>query len=166
MVVLLMGVSGSGKTTVGRLLAAQLGWEFADADDYHSAENVKKMQCGIPLTDVDRARWLETLRIGISEWIAAGKNGVLACSALKRAYRDILVVDPAVRVVYLKGSPELLHERLHARLDHFMTEQMLGSQLATLEEPKDVIVVEVDQSVAKIVHEISRRLEPKCGTAD
>lgn len=158
MVVLLMGVSGSGKTTVGKLLASQLGWEFADADDYHSTENVKKMQCGIPLNDADRAPWLEMLRIGISEWIAAGKNGVLACSALKRAYRDILVVDPAVRVVYMKGSPELLHERLHARLDHFMTEQMLASQLATLEEPENAIVVGVDQSVEKIVEEIRGRL--------
>jgi gluconokinase len=158
MVVLLMGVSGSGKTTVGKLLAIQLGWEFTDADNYHSAANVKKMQSGIPLTDADRTPWLDAVRGLISEWIAAEKNGVLACSALKRSYRDILVTSPAVKVVYLKGSPELLSERLRARVGHFMTEQMLASQLATLEEPENAIVIEVDQSTEEIVNEIRGRL--------
>src|ERR1700691_4834666 len=95
-VILLMGVAGAGKTTGGKLLASQLGWEFADADDYHSATNVEKMRHGIPLTDADRAPWLEALRVLISSWLAMGKNAVLACSALKQSYRDILQVSPDV----------------------------------------------------------------------
>src|ERR1700704_1799737 len=120
MVLLLMGVSGAGKTTVGKLLASQLGWDFADADDYHSAANVERMRKGIPLTDADREPWLESLRSLILAWIAGGKNGVLACSALKKAYRDKLVVGPEVRVVYLKGDRELLRDRLLLRRGHYM----------------------------------------------
>jgi len=157
-VILLMGVSGSGKTTVGQLLASQLGWEFADGDDYHPAANVEKMRNGIPLTDADRAPWLETLRALIAGWIAAGKNVVLACSALRRAYRESLRVAPEVRVVYLKGTPQLLRERLHARVGHFMTERMLESQLAALEEPEDAVVVDVDRAPARIVAEILARM--------
>ena len=153
-VILLMGASGSGKTTVGRLLASQLGWEFADGDDYHPAANVEKMRNGIPLTDADRAPWLETLRARIAGWIAAKRNAALACSALKRAYRERLRIGPEVRVVYLRGTPELLRERLRARVGHFMTERMLESQLAALEEPEDAVVVDVDRSPAEIVAEI------------
>ena len=158
MVILLMGVSGSGKTSVGQLLASELGWEFADADDYHPAANVEKMRNGIPLTDADRAPWLETLRVLIAGWIAAKRNAVLACSALKRAYRESLRVAPEVQVVYLKGTPELLRQRLHARVGHFMTERMLESQLAALEEPEDAVVVDVDRSPAEITAEILARL--------
>ena len=158
MVIVLMGVSGARKTTVGQLLASQLGWDFADADDYYPAANLEKMRAGIPLTDADRAPWLETLRALIAGWIAAGKNVVLACSALKRAYREILQVAPDVRIVYLKGTPQLLHQRLHSRHGHFMTEQMLESQLATLEEPDDAAVVNIDRSPAEIVTEIRARL--------
>jgi gluconokinase len=154
MVILLMGVSGAGKTTVGQLLASQLGWDFADADDYHPPANVEKMRTGIPLTDADRAPWLEALHALITAWIAMQKNAVLACSALKRAYRDSLQIAPEVQVVYLKGTPELLHQRLHSRHGHFMTEQMLESQLATLEEPDDAAAVNVDRSPAEIVTEI------------
>ena len=159
MVVLLMGVSGAGKTTVGKLLASQLGWEFADADDYHSAANVEKMRNGIPLTDADRGPWLESLRSVIVEWIAAGKNGVLACSALKKEYRDRLVVGPEVRVVYLKGDRELLRERLLLRRGHYMKEAMLESQIATLEEPGDAIVVDARRTPEEIVREIRLRLD-------
>src|SRR5882762_9876963 len=153
-----MGVSGSGKTTVGQLLASQLGWEFADGDDYHPAANVEKMRNGIPLTDADRAPWLETLRALIAGWIAAGKNAVLACSALKRVYRESLRVAPEVQVVHLRGTPELLRERLRGRVGHFMTERMLESQLAALEEPEDAVAVEVDRAPARIVAEILARL--------
>jgi gluconokinase len=157
-VILLMGVSGSGKTTVGRLLASQFGWEFADGDDYHPAANVEKMRNGIPLTDADRAPWLGTLRALIASWIAAGKNAVLACSALKQAYRQSLRIGPEVQVVYLRGTPPLLKQRLRARLGHFMTERMLESQLGALEEPDDAVVVDVDRSPAEIGAEIRARL--------
>jgi gluconokinase len=153
-----MGVSGAGKTTVGKLLASELGWPFADGDDYHSAENVQKMRNGIPLTDADRAPWLESLRALISGWIAAGKNGVLACSALKQKYREFLRVAPEVQIIYLKGSSQLLQHRLHARRGHYMTEQMLASQLEALEEPKDAVVVDIDRSPGKIVAEIRAKL--------
>ena len=158
MVILLMGVSGSGKTTVGQLLASQLGWEFADGDDYHPAANVEKMRNGIPLTDADRAPWLETLRALIAGWIAAGENAVLACSALKRTYRENLQIGPDVQVVYLRGTPQLLRQRLRTRIGHFMTERMLESQLAALEEPEDAVVVDVDRAPARIVAEILARL--------
>jgi gluconokinase len=153
-VVLLMGVSGAGKTTVGKLLASDLGWQFADADDYHSAANVEKMRNGTPLTDADRGPWLDGLRALIVEWIAAGENGVLACSALKKEYRDRLVVGPEVRVVYLKGDRELLRERLLLRRAHYMKEGMLESQIATLEEPDDAIVVDARMMPEEIVREI------------
>jgi gluconokinase len=157
-VVLLMGVSGSGKTTVGKLLASQLRWEFADGDDYHSAANVEKMRNGIPLTDADRAPWLKSLCALIAGWIAQEKNAVLACSALKRLYRESLRIAPGVQVVYLKGTPQLLRQRMHARVDHFMTERMLDSQLATLEEPEDAAVVDVSQSPVEIVAKIRTKL--------
>jgi gluconokinase len=161
-VIVLMGVSGAGKTTVGQLLASQLKWEFADADDYHSATNIEKMRKGIPLTDADRAPWLETLRALITTWIATRKNVVLACSALKHAYREKLRIAPEVQFVYLKGTPQLLHQRLHARRGHYMTEQMLDSQLATLEEPGRALAVDVDRVPADIVSEIrvTLALEP------
>jgi gluconokinase len=158
-VVLLMGVAGAGKTTVGTLLASKLGWEFADADDYHPAANVEKMRNGIPLSDEDRWPWLERLRAVIAQWIVEGKSGVLACSALKQVYRDRLVVEPEVRVVYLKADRERLKRRLLARHGHYMRESMLDSQFATLEEPSDVVVVDADAGVEEVVAEIQGKLE-------
>jgi gluconokinase len=109
-----MGVAGAGKTTVGKLLASQLAWPFADGDDYHPPANLEKMRNGIPLTDSDRAPWLEILRSLIANWIAEGKSAVLACSALKRAYRERLQAGPEVRFVYLKGDVTLLQARLRS----------------------------------------------------
>jgi len=113
-----MGVAGSGKTTVGQLLAQQFEWAFVDADDYHPKANIEKMRAGIPLTDADRASWLEALRAVIGEWVASDQGGVLACSALKQVYREKLVVGPEVRIVYLAGSREVLYRRLQSRAGH------------------------------------------------
>jgi gluconokinase len=158
----MMGVSGAGKTTIGQLLASALGWNFVDADDYHPADNVEKIRNGTPLTDADRAPWLETLRTLIANWIAAGKNTVLACSALKQSYRQALQVGPEVeveiKIVYLKSTPEILRQRLRARRGHFMTERMLASQLAALEAPEDAVTVDADRPPAEVVTEIRARL--------
>jgi gluconokinase len=149
-----MGVTGSGKTTVGRLLARQLGWEFADADDFHPQSNVEKIARGIPLNDEDRVPWLERLRDQIANWIANGQNGVLACSALKRTYRQELNVGPEVRFVYLKGSPDLITQRLRLRRGHFADEKILAGQFADLEEPETGVTVDISQTPEKIVAEI------------
>ena len=161
MIIVLMGVAGAGKTTVGQLLAAELGWTFEDADYYHPARNVEKMQKGLPLTDADRAPWLAALRTLVSNWSATGENAVLACSALKRTYRDQLRVGPEVCLVYLRVAPEALRQRLRARHGHYMTEAMLESQLATLEEPDDALVIDADRALEMIVGEIVRKLKPK-----
>lgn len=153
-----MGVVGAGKTTIGTLLAQKLGWRFADADDFHPKENVEKIRRGIALTDADRAPWLRALRAAIEKWHSEKQNVVLACSALKRSYRDELQVGD-VRFVYLKGSYELIRSRLHARHGHFASESILKSQLADLEEPEDAITVSIDKQPAEIVAEIIRKLD-------
>jgi len=158
MIVIVMGVVGAGKTTVGRLLAEQLAWEFADADDFHPAENVAKIRDGIALDDDDRRPWLERLRTAITLWIAEGHNVVLACSALKRAYRNQLEVGTQVRLVYLKGSADLIGRRLRAREGHFAGEQILASQFADLEEPNGAVVAEINATPPEIVARIREQL--------
>ena len=153
-----MGVTGSGKTTVGNMLAAQLGWEFADADQFHPAANIEKMARGIALTDADREPWLTSLHDAIVKWLADGKGLVLACSALKRSYRQKLGIGGYVRLVYLKGSYDLIAARLHERHGHFATEAILADQLAALEEPGEAIVMSVQASPQQIVAEIRGRL--------
>jgi gluconokinase len=158
MIVIVMGVVGSGKTTVGRLLAEQLGWEFADADDFHPEANVEKIRHGISLRDDDRRPWLQRLRTEIAQWIADGRNVVLACSALKRAYRRELAVGPAVRFVYLKGTAALIAERLRARKGHFAGEPILASQFADLEEPEVAMTVDIAPAPEQIVAAIRKGL--------
>jgi gluconokinase len=153
-----MGPAGSGKTTVGKLLAAQLKWEFADADNFHSPANIEKMSHGIPLRDEDRIPWLHSVREAMLQWDARGKNAVLACSALKRSYRELLQINSNVKLVYLKGSYELLRERLRSRKGHYAGEQILAGQFADLEEPADAIVIDAAQSPEQIVAEIRKRL--------
>jgi gluconokinase len=157
-IVIVMGVVGAGKTTVGSLLAQQLGWQFADADDYHSAESKEKIRRGIPLTDADRGPWLRRLHQEIATWIASGKNVVLACSALKRKYREELKAGPEVRFVYLKGNAALIDSRLRKRKGHFADDKILASQLADLEEPHDAITVAIDKTPAQNVAAIRQQL--------
>ena len=158
MIVIVMGVVGAGKTTVGSMLAAELGWLFADADDFHPPTNVEKIRNGIALTDADRAPWLELLRKAIAGWSPANTNVVLACSALKSIYRHELNIGPEVRFVYLKGSAPLIAGRLHGRHGHFAGESILASQLADLEEPQSAIVADIRETPSQIVHSIRKQL--------
>lgn len=161
MIVLLMGPAGSGKTTVGILLAKQLSWEFADGDDFHSPANKQKMSRGVGLTDEDRVPWLQSIRDAMDQWLAERRSVVLACSALKRSYRERLGVDSDakdIKLVYLKGSYDLLLERLRDRKGHYAREQLLASQLVDLEEPTESITVEVSRSPEQIVVEIRKQL--------
>jgi gluconokinase len=158
MIVIVMGVVGAGKTTIGTLLASQLGWDFADADDFHPESNVEKIRHGISLTDDDREPWLGRLRHAIDNWITEDKNVVLACSALKSAYRSKLSAGPQVQFVYLKGSAELIAGRLHSRHGHFAGESILASQLADLQEPESAVTVNIAKTPEQIVDEIQKRL--------
>jgi len=158
MVVILMGVTGAGKTTVGRALAEQLQWTFADADDYHSAANIAKMRAGISLTDRDRIPWLASLRTAITRWVATGENVVLACSALKSAYRQVLVRNPEVKLVYLRADKKLVAERLAERVNYYMNPQLIDSQFATLQEPADAVKIDAALPVPEAVSNIRRAL--------
>lgn len=159
MFVIVMGVSGCGKSTIGRLLAERLDCPFYDGDDFHPAANIAKMSQGIPLNDEDRAGWLAALADLIRSSLQKGESGVLACSALKQRYRDKLRVDDKqVKFVYLKGSYELIKTRMLARPGHYMKPGMLDSQFAALEEPVDAVIVEIEQIPDEIVEKIITRI--------
>ena len=158
MIILLMGVSGSGKTTIGKLLAETLNWEFSDADNFHPATNIEKMRLGISLNDADRKLWLEDLQAAIKNWLQENKNVVLACSALKTTYRQMLMIDSCIQLVYLKGSFDVIENRLKARQNHFMTEKLLKSQFHDLEEPDNCICVDVSELPEVIVKKIRTAL--------
>ena len=161
MIAVIFGVSGAGKTVVGQLLAQELGWQFYDADDFHSAANIEKMHRGIPLTDEDRQPWLKSLRQLIERCLTAEENAVLACSALKESYRQYLRINEEVKLVYLRGDYDLIAAQLRQRRGHFMNPALLQSQFADLEEPQpgEAIVIELGRSPAELVQEIKSKLE-------
>ena len=161
---IVMGVAGSGKTTVGKALADRLGWDFFDADDFHPAENIAKMAAGIPLNDSDRTPWLTALSDQLFATLKAGRHPVLACSALKESYRKQLVEGKnGVEIIYLKGSYDLLWARLSTRQGHFMKPEMLKSQFATLEEPKNALILDVSMPLEEMLVFV---LEEKFGLAN
>jgi gluconokinase len=153
--IIVMGVAGCGKTTVGKSLAKHMGWDFYDADDFHPPENIAKMANGIPLNDADRSPWLASLRNLISSSLIENRPGVLACSALKESYRQQLLTDSDdAQIVFLKGNYDLIWSRLSMRKDHYMKPQMLQSQFETLEEPANTLTVDISKSINDIVQEI------------
>ncbi|MBW4579980.1 MAG: gluconokinase [Tildeniella nuda ZEHNDER 1965/U140] len=158
MVILVMGVSGSGKTTIGTLLAASLHWQFQDADSFHPAANIEKMRRGLPLSDADRLPWLLAMQQAIADWQQAGIHIVLACSALKAEYRQRLSQSSPIKQVYLKGSFALIQQRLQQRQGHYMKADLLQSQFDSLEEPINALSIDIDQSPEAIVAEIRRSL--------
>ncbi len=158
MVLIIMGVSGSGKTTVGKILSNKLGWIYFEGDEYHPKENVEKMSAGIPLNDDDRKPWLLKLRSIIEDALSHEKNIVLTCSALKKSYREILKVNDDVKFVYLKGSYDLIELRMLQRKNHFMKPGMLKSQFETLEEPEDAITISIDSELNVIIESIVKMI--------
>lgn len=158
MVIVLMGVSGSGKTTVGRLLARRLNWRFHEGDDFHSPANRKKMSEGVPLDEADRRPWLSAIRHVIADSLARRENAVVSCSALGHADRGRLALE-GVQFVYLKGDRELISTRLENRTGHFFAPELLSSQFERLEEPRAALTVSVCQSAEAVADEIARRLE-------
>jgi gluconokinase len=160
-IVIVFGVSGAGKTTIGKLHAQELGWRFYEADDFHSQANIDKLRRGIPLTDDDRWPWLENLRQLIKRSLEAGENAVLACSALKRAYRERLRVSDEVKFVFLRGDYALIEKQLRQRRGHFMNPELLRSQFADFEEPRpdeDVITIELGRTPQEVVEEMKAKL--------
>ncbi|HJT21494.1 MAG TPA: gluconokinase [Nitrospira sp.] len=160
MVIILMGAAGAGKTTVGRELAQRLGWRFCDGDWFHSPRNVEKMARGVPLSDDDRRPWLEEIRRAIAEWVTARDHVVLACSLLKESYRATVVADHRneVKIVYLRADIGLLQRRLAGRQDHFMGVRLLESQLDTLEEPTDALILDASASPDNLIRQIRSAL--------
>ncbi|WP_372633413.1 gluconokinase [Fodinibius sp.] len=160
MIYIVMGVSGSGKTVVGQKLARRLGVPFHDGDNFHPQDNIKKMESGRPLNDRDRRPWLETLARKIAEWHISG-GAVLACSALKKKYRDLLCSRQNAQFIYLKGPIPLIAERMADRTGHFMPEKLLESQFEALEEPSEAITVSIEPPPEEIVSAILGQLQPK-----
>ena len=161
MIVIIFGVSGAGKTTIGKLLAEELGWRFYEADDLHPRVNIDKMRRGIPLTNEDRWPWLENLRELIKRSVEAGENAVLACSALKQAYRERLHISGEIKFVFLRGDYELIEKQLRQRRSHFMNPALLRSQFADLEEPRpgeDVLTIELERTPPELVEKIKTKL--------
>ena len=161
MLIIIFGVSGTGKTTVGKLLARELGWQFIEADDFHPAANIKKMRSGRPLTDEDRWPWLNCLRKQIEQLVSAGENAVLACSALKRVYRDRLRVSDEIKFVFFRGDYALVEKQLRSRRRHFMNPDLLQSQFDDLEEPQSdehALTVTLGRTPEEIVEEIEAKL--------
>ena len=161
-VIIICGVTGVGKTTIGQLLAQELEWEFYDGDDFHSAANIAKMERGVPLTDEDRQPWLDKLRGLVEQCLVAGKNAVLACSALKKAYRDCLRVSDGVKFVFLRGDRRKITEQLQHRQEHFMNPVLLDSQFEDLEEPQPsehVQSLELGRSLGDLVELIKTKLK-------
>jgi gluconokinase len=157
---ILMGVTGCGKTTVGKGLAGRLGWDFFDADEFHPPENVAKMAAGVPLTDADRAPWLTALHNLLAQTLRSGRHPVLSCSALKRSYRTTLLQgNEGIRVVYLKGSYDLILSRMAERTEHYMKPGMLRSQFEALEEPVDALAIDIAPPPEEIVDFICQTLE-------
>ena len=158
MIIVLMGVSGSGKTTIGAQLSEELQWDFFDGDDFHDSSNKEKMAAGIPLTDSDREAWLSMLRDLVIRLRRERKNGIIACSALKHSYRRYLMTDAEdVSLVYLKGDFEQIKKRLNDRKGHFMGESLLESQFSTLEEPDDAIEVDITHTPSEVVSTIIKQ---------
>jgi gluconokinase len=158
---IIFGVSGAGKTTIGKLLAEELGWRFYEADDFHPRANIEKMHSGHPLTDEDRWPWLERLREQIARSLAAKENAVLACSALKRAYREHLRVSDDVKFVFLRGDYALIERQLRRRRGHFMNHALLQSQFADLEEPgsdENALTIDLGRTPEELVEEIKAKL--------
>ena len=157
MVILIMGTTGAGKTTVGNILSTRLGWTFLDADDFHPASNIEKMKHGIPLTDADRIPWLENIHASLVQLSAAKSNVVLACSALKQSYRDELSAAIDLRVVYLRGTYQQMRLHIEARHGHFAGQAILAGQFSDLEEPQSALVLDVlhppDQLASRIIAE-------------
>ena len=154
MVILVMGVAGSGKTTVGQMLSTQLNWPFVDGDSLHSPANIAKMAAGIPLTDEDRIPWLRSIHAVIQSWLDQGKGGIVASSALKEGYRRMLVTSADIKLVYLRGTYDVIFSRLQHRAGHYMKPEMLRSQFEALEEPKDALIVDIAQPAEHIVSSI------------
>jgi gluconokinase len=155
LIIILMGVSGVGKTTIGTLLAEKLNWPFYDADSFHSPENIAKMRRGVPLTDENRHSWLIAIREVIEKHLQIEKPAVIACSALKNSYRNILKAEgERICFVYLKGPPDLVKERLQRRSHHFMKATLMESQFDTLEDPEDALTVDISAEIEHIIHQL------------